>query len=357
VRSLVLKLLQRILPELQIAAPRLQNAAPRLQNAACQSRCRSDQGTQFVNEVITQLLNMLGIDQEKTVAYSKEENAIVERANKEVMRHLRAIVFERKTYDTWSMDFLPLVQRIMNAQEHSTIGVSPAELLFGNAIDLYRGILIPTPLSQEEEGGTRRAVSNNPPLNLSTYCQNMLNAQANLLQVAYQNQSKHDLYHIGEQEEDDITEFPINSYVMYAAPGRNRHKVQPAKAGPYIVVNKDRSTYTIQDLISKKLITTHISQLTAFEFDSTRTDPIVVSMHNQHLSEVEAIRAHRGDKKRKKTLEFQVKWKDIEVCTWEAWQTVRHLDILHDYLRNNGLQALIPKKVQAIQPNRRRKTR
>jgi hypothetical protein len=318
---------------------------------------RSDQGTQFVNEVITQLLNMLGIDQEKTVAYSKEENAIVERANKEVMRHLRAIVFERKTYDTWSMDFLPLVQRIMNAQEHSTIGVSPAELLFGNAIDLYRGILIPTPLSQEEEGGTRRAESNNPPLKLSTYCQNMLNAQANLLQVAYQNQSKHDLYHIGEQEEDDITEFPINSYVMYAAPGRNRHKVQPAKAGPYIVVNKDRSTYTIQDLISRKLITTHISQLTAFEFDSTRTDPIVVSMHNQHLSEVEAIRAHRGDKKRKKTLEFQVKWKDIEVCTWEAWQTVRHLDILHDYLRNNGLQALIPKKVQATQPNKRRKTR
>ncbi len=46
-------------------------------------RIRSDRGTQFVN-AITQLLSLLRIEHELSLAYSKEHNAIVERANKEV---------------------------------------------------------------------------------------------------------------------------------------------------------------------------------------------------------------------------------------------------------------------------------
>jgi hypothetical protein len=36
------------------------------------------------------------------MAYSIEENAIVERVNKEVMRHLKAILFEKGLKDKWS---------------------------------------------------------------------------------------------------------------------------------------------------------------------------------------------------------------------------------------------------------------
>jgi hypothetical protein len=54
------------------------------------------------------------------------------------MRHLTAIVFDKRVGDSWSSsDYLPLVQRIMNAKVHDTIGVTPAELLFGQAINLY----------------------------------------------------------------------------------------------------------------------------------------------------------------------------------------------------------------------------
>jgi hypothetical protein len=45
----------------------------------------------------------------------------------------------------WSIDYLPLVQRIMNAKVHDTIGNSPAELLFGQAINLYSGLLSAIP--------------------------------------------------------------------------------------------------------------------------------------------------------------------------------------------------------------------
>jgi hypothetical protein len=49
---------------------------------------RSDRGTQFVNGIISQLLVLLQIEHELSLAYSMESNAIVERANKEDVRHL-----------------------------------------------------------------------------------------------------------------------------------------------------------------------------------------------------------------------------------------------------------------------------
>ena len=82
------------------------------------SQILSDNGTQFRNEVLRELSNLLGIEQWHTLAYSKEENGIVERANKEVMRHLRAVIFDRNIRNKWSR-CLPLVQRILNATPHT----------------------------------------------------------------------------------------------------------------------------------------------------------------------------------------------------------------------------------------------
>jgi len=102
---------------------------------------RSDRGTQFVNETIAELLKLVGTEHELTLAESKEENAIVERANKEVMRHLRGILLDNRVHTEWSI-YLPLVQRIMNASVHSSIGMSPAQLVFGNAVTLDKGIFL-----------------------------------------------------------------------------------------------------------------------------------------------------------------------------------------------------------------------
>jgi hypothetical protein len=53
-----------------------------------------DGGTEFANNSIQDLFADCEVNDIKTLAYSKEENSLVERANKEVMRHLRNILFE-----------------------------------------------------------------------------------------------------------------------------------------------------------------------------------------------------------------------------------------------------------------------
>jgi transposase InsO family protein len=158
------------------------------------NKIRTDRGSQYVNELIQKFCTLVGTEMDPTTAYSKEENGIVERANKEVMRHLRAIIFDRRITDTWSSDYLPLVQRIMNAQIKSPTGVSPAQLLFGDAVHLERGILLPHKEVSEGE-------------DIPVYLKRLLSTQSDLIKIAQENQKMSDNQHMANAK-PQRTEFP-----------------------------------------------------------------------------------------------------------------------------------------------------
>ena len=108
----------------------------------------TDNGKQYVNELSTYLYDLMYTDHITVLPYSHQENSVVERANKEVNKHLRAIIFDRKIKTNWSL-VLPLVQRVMNTFVHSSIGCAPAQIIFGNALDLDRRILHSPPPDDE----------------------------------------------------------------------------------------------------------------------------------------------------------------------------------------------------------------
>lgn len=56
----------------------------------------TDNGTQYMNKVFTHFFRFIGTESIVSIPYSKEENAIVERANKEVNRHLEALCYQRE---------------------------------------------------------------------------------------------------------------------------------------------------------------------------------------------------------------------------------------------------------------------
>ena len=60
------------------------------------SQIVSDNGTQYDNELIKTICTIMAIDQSLIQAYSNQENGIVERSNKEVGRHLVAIIHDIK---------------------------------------------------------------------------------------------------------------------------------------------------------------------------------------------------------------------------------------------------------------------
>ena len=76
------------------------------------SEVLTDNGTQYQNELANYIYDRMMVNHISIMPYSHEENGIVERGIKEVNIHLRAIVFDRKIKENWSMA-LPL--------EHTTI--------------------------------------------------------------------------------------------------------------------------------------------------------------------------------------------------------------------------------------------
>ena len=55
---------------------------------------QSDRGPEFVNDIIQEFIRIVGTEHIKTVQYSKEENAVVERCNREILRHARGLVYQ-----------------------------------------------------------------------------------------------------------------------------------------------------------------------------------------------------------------------------------------------------------------------
>ena len=100
----------------------------------------SDKGTQFVNELMTAYCQMAGIHQRTTTANSKEENGLVERANKEVMRHLRAFVFDHRIQNEWHR-YLPFVMRILNTKRHDITRQSPVSLTYLDGQSMEKSLL------------------------------------------------------------------------------------------------------------------------------------------------------------------------------------------------------------------------
>ena len=62
------------------------------------NQLRSDNGPHFITDVIREFLHLIGVSLTLTLAYSKQENAIVERYNKGINRHLRALTFVNLSY-------------------------------------------------------------------------------------------------------------------------------------------------------------------------------------------------------------------------------------------------------------------
>lgn len=312
---------------------------------------QSDKGTQFVNDMIKYLCQRMGVEQLHGMAYSKEENSIVERANKEVLRHLRAYIYDKNVLKIW-VDCLPLVQRIMNASTHESTGLSPAQILFGNAIDLDRGIFTNYEAGDKKSNNTR--VKKN--LQMREYIEQLYRAQEALISRAQAHQEQLNMKHLEERApQGPISEYTPNSYVLIAYPDSGMGRKPPTKLhtpwrGPRRVIRSEGARITVQNLLNGNTETVHISSVKPFIFDSTKTDPKMVATRDDQETFVESVLWHVGDFNKKKELRFKVKYMNTAVTDRDddlvPWRELSRVKALHQYLREQGLQKYIPTNLE-----------
>lgn len=311
---------------------------------------RTDNGSQF-KDIFHAMLKRLGVRHDTITPHSHEENALVERVNKEVMRHLRPLILDNPTIkDNWS-DALPLVQRILNSSVNSSIGVAPATVVFGTGINLDRNLLKtsePSPL----DGITSQ----------SGWVEKMSQLQAEIIHAAQRQQDKTHKEHLFPQEKvprkpkkvakpPPLTEFQDRDMVLVAYPDgglgrRPPHKLLTRLKGPYQVVNHVGSTYTIRNLVTLKTENVFVGQLRPFLYDPNRVIPRHIALQELAMYDIDRIVAHKGDLNGPKSqIFFKVRWAGYssEEDTWEPWNGVFRTTATATYLASIGRPGLIPK--------------
>ena len=300
----------------------------------------TDNGTQFVNEVIEELFKIIGTQHLTILPYSKEENAIVERANKEVMRHLRGMIFAHNEIAQWSDHYVPLVQRIMNTYRSSSNEAVPAQLLFGNAINLDRGIFLP-----------QTAITDNR-IALSDWAGKMLSTQDYFIKQAERQQRRKDELHI-EKADPRRTVYNNGDYVLVEyqsnsiMPRKAPNKFLPNLRGPFRVIGRDQDRYTLQNCLTETIEEIHLKKIHPFFYDATYTSPREVAMRDVlTLFDVESILEHSGDRKKRSELDFLVKFRgwSEEYNLWLPYSELRDNAALHEYLIAHRMRSLIPEK-------------
>ena len=293
----------------------------------------TDGGSQFSNDIINELVQILNSKLMVTIAYSKEENAIVERANKEVMRHLRAFIFDERIMSDW-VKYIPLVQRIMNNKIHLSTGVSPASIITPG-IDLDNS-LIPSSSNLEEQ-----EIRN-------SYIAKLVAQQNTAIEIAKKHLLDHEKDHIIDPDLP-LTVFPIGSLVTLEYPKTAMGRRPPSKLktllqGPYKVSNIIGNEYFLEDLVDNRIKeNVHVSRLRPYLEDVTDTARQTANKGKQ-VFDVEQILSHTGSFKRghRKSLIFRVKWKNYEKITSEPWSGLRSNRMLHLYLIAIGKSDQIP---------------
>ena len=302
---------------------------------------RTDNAPGFAGEVMAAFRTLIDVQSDFTIPYRPCSNGIVERKNGNVLGHLRALLFSTANVQANWYRILPIVQRICNATDVSSIGCSPAQLIFGNMIHLNRGIdkqFLPLPPSMK------------PP---SSYIQDLVDCQASLIQASQKFLANvKDIAVFSHADSQTTPDFEKDSYVLIAYPTDFRPKLANQLRGPFRVISNISSMYQVQSFVDPdKIISIHAARLKPFFFDSKfHISPTEVASTDNQEFVIDHISAHQGNPSDLDSLQFFIHWLgyDETEASWQPYNTISDTSALDTYILDHVEQdpvliALIPK--------------
>ena len=246
------------------------------------------------------------------------------------MKHLRALVLLQEIKDLWSV-VLPLVARILNKTFRSYLGCAPNDLVYLTPPSLDRGF---TRFFEPERVTSELVpVTNDFLQRLVSVQEALLDATALKLLEEQQALKKLDPVGVGPN-------FEVDDLVLLSYPTAPPSKLHARLAGPFRVVRIENNLVTLRDITGSRELQRDISMVIPFRYRSEMKDVDLIAVAAGDLGEsvVAEILDHRGDLKKKSSLEFQVRWADGDL-TWEGYDKVKHLTELDEYVdRKNDVK-------------------
>jgi hypothetical protein len=260
----------------------------------------SDPGSEIMSDVVKYLNSWFGINHRVSLVDRHESNG-VEGANKQILRHIRALVCDERIKDRWSSPhILGWVVYIMNKYDVSESGAEPYALMFGNEARKY--FQFPTEFSVpssapefikklDRDLQVIREIA-------STFQQKLV---ADRVDPAF----KQNVYNPGE-------------FVFFAHPDDKPlpNKLATRYAGPYEVLRQTKNDVECKHLAMGNIRTFYVGDLKPFFGTREEGKELAAIDHDQFM--VDSIIAYRGNPHSRTTMEFYVKYADGDE-RWVTW--------------------------------------
>ena len=298
---------------------------------------RSDNGSQYANELIEKLLDVLKVKHHRVIPYHPQSNGIVERLNFEIMKHLRCLTCDLTLIGDWPAA-LPIIQFILNNTVHSALGVTPHAMLYGDHLTPVRDF--PRVIMEGEEMSVLKKFPElldiESGVSVHDYVallkQRLLAIQAQARVV----QEKEVKERVSKRATaaGEYTSFNIGDYVLMVP--HQRTKIMPNHTGPFKIIGViTDQLYKLQDLFDpSRVLEVHVEMLRPFKLRDDIIESDLRRMaqldHSEYM--VERVIGHKGNSKR--TVKFLIKWEgyDDDHNTWEPWNHVNGNVLVDQYI-------------------------
>ncbi|GKT20182.1 Transposon Tf2-9 polyprotein [Aduncisulcus paluster] len=198
----------------------------------------SDGGKQFSCYLTDHLWDTFGVRHHVTTPAHSQSNGAVERVNREVKRHLYALVHDILDKPNWHVA-LPIIANVINHTRHSVTSHAPAELLFGkrDTTSLLKDWSVDRESSKSELPASH--------LNVDKYVKNLTDNIAEIIERSKRHLSV-------EKKASEVPDISPGTYVLikrYPEP----KKLEFPWEGPYQVIEKTSDVeYAIRSLLGAR---------------------------------------------------------------------------------------------------------
>jgi hypothetical protein len=310
---------------------------------------RSDNAKAFLGSVVTLLLKLLGAQAHPVSAFAHWQNGQVERAHREVMRHLRALIIGDvagvNSVVKWST-LLHGARRICMNTVNSSTGVTPNDLVYGGFADSDEA-LFQDPQLKPSLSGTAES-----------FVFELQAEQMKMVARAEEYQQKRFEYIMSRTDDEGDRSLNDGDWVLCyrggLPHGRPRTKLQLPWTGPWRVVDR------LEDPLNPKVRCIHAAsrrveifgrrELRRFnvELMDGPDDFAKSAQRDEWDYNVECILGHRpdgprrlqsGGLRRKDAYQFNVKYKFLPLSdevgsenpSWQPYHNVRFTEALYQY--------------------------
>lgn len=262
----------------------------------------SDPGSEYMSDVVKQLNIWFGINTVFSLVDRHESNG-VEGPNKQILRHLMALVHDERIVNKWSSpDVFPLILHMINETYNTESGIIPLHAMFGSADETYHRL----PKEQDINKVTNNYIK-------------LLDENLRVIRsISKRYQDSLVVNRIADTPDEKQNQFQSGDFILLQ---RDLSKPLPNKLcgkfyGPVMVISQEKNDITTKDMVTGLVRIVHVTRVKPFH--GTHEDAMAMARLDNDQHVVERIVAYRGDVDTRTTMEFEVLFADGTLI-WLPW--------------------------------------